>query len=747
MQLINILKNINSFENSKDLILKQWTNYSDAKSILNFHDVDITLFTTYYASGVFEYFMDVIRGSKDLGDCPVMHEFLAYLKDKNISANELFTICSYFRRSIIDFVYEFNMESKELLDEISYLFDSNFSGVLNLYVDTIYQKEKEIEKNIELLNEYKKVLDESAIVSKTDANGVFIYANDKFCKISGYSEAELLGQSHMILKDSSTNDEFFEDMWKVLKDEQIYKGTIKNRKKNGKIFYLDVTMLSINESTEFIAIGYEVTQLIETTEQALEDSKAKESFLSSMSHEIRTPLNAILGFITILMEDEKDLKHASYLKIINDSGETLLSIINDILDFSKLKSGSFSIEDKVFNPYDEFSHILDLFSESAYKKNILINFTLDYSLPNSLIADTLRIKQVFSNLFSNAIKFTHDGGEIDIFISYKDEIVKIIVSDNGRGVKNEEILFDAFKQDKDTVGGTGLGLSISKDLATHMDGDIVYKKKNPKGSIFEFTFKAKVGIKTEIVEKNELKNNKQRRFKGHVLVAEDNMANQELIKVILNRYGLSYYIASNGIEAVNTFKIASFDLVLMDKQMPLKDGLAATKDILDYEKDKGLEHIPIVGLSANVVSQNYYWDGFLGKPLIITELENILQKYLQEENSLDKEEVLDTFNMVEFKELKDELLLNDNELGLLLSTFFQKMKKSLPELLDAIEKKDYKKISLESHSIKGSASNFRFTNLESMAKDLEQHSKKVDKEFNYLNTFNEIEKILAKLIK
>jgi len=248
---------------------------------------------------VFDYFMDVINGEKELGDCPVMHELLTYLKDREITANELFRICSHFRRAMIDFSYDANINSKKVFDAISYVFDANFSGVLKVYTDTIYQKELEIAKNVQLLNEYKKALDESAIVSKTDENGVFIYANEKFCEICGYSKEELIGQSYTILRHADSSDEVFEDMWKTLHNDEIYKGTIKSLNKNGSSFYLDITMLPINESTEFIAIGYEVTKLIETRQDALAASQAKESFLSSMSHEIRTPLNAILGFVTI----------------------------------------------------------------------------------------------------------------------------------------------------------------------------------------------------------------------------------------------------------------------------------------------------------------------------------------------------------------------------------------------------------------------------------------------------------------
>ncbi len=869
---------IDRFEQNKDAILNQWISYTEPKEILEFHQIDTSIFKDYYGSGVFDYFMAVIKGQKELGDCPVMSQFLAYLKDRDISANELFTICSHFRKSIIDFSYDAQVNSKLLFDEISYVFDENFSGVLKLYTDTIYQKEQEIAKNVELLNEYKKALDESAIVSKTDVEGTIIYANENFCQLSGYTRGELLGQPHSIVRHSDVPDSFFDEMWKILNEKQIFQSTIKNRKKDGSSYYLDITIVPIIDAVqgvnEFISIGYEVTTLVNARQEALEAGKAKESFLSSMSHEIRTPLNAILGFVSILLEEEHDPRHRNYLSIINNSGENLLGIINDILDFSKLRSGVFSVEKKVFNPHEEFSHALELFSQSAYAKNILIRSFIDPKIPYELIADPLRIKQVFSNLLSNAIKFTPENGEIEAVIEYEDKQLQVFVRDSGKGIKQseQEKIFDAFAQAKGTEGGTGLGLSISKQLVEHMGGSIDYTNEEETGSCFslkipvdkpdivaEFPFdprpfqKLRIAILCEELEQEErfkylrryfdsfelntfcirdlkedeydllmfideymqeekieelkqldvasiallnqpnkkyddvkhitplvypiycekmyhvflealelthqddetfVKQKKQRRFKGHVLVAEDNTANQELIKIILERYGLSYYIASDGDEAVQTFKVASFDLVFMDEQMPRKDGLKATRDILEYESAQDKKHTPIIGLSANVIEGakerafSFGCDAFLGKPVVIREFEAVLETYLEEDSAVTKEMPPESFeaSSVDIKALKEELMLEDDEVRLLLQTFIQKMKKSLPVLSDAISEKDYAKISLEAHSVKGSSANFRFSRLEELSLSMESAARKKDQEFTYKETLEEMESIISAMI-
>ncbi len=869
---------IDELEQNKDLILNQWIAYSEPKEILTFHNIDTSLFKDYYGSGVFDYFMAVIKGEKKLGDCPVMSQFLAYLKDRDISANELFTICSHFRKSMIDFSYDAQVNSKSFFDDISYVFDENFSGVLKLYTDTIYQKEQEIAKNVELLNEYKKALDESAIVSKTDIDGKIIYANENFCQICGYSVDELLGQPHSIVRHPDVPESFFEQMWQTLHAREMFKGTIKNRKKEGSSYYLDITIVPIIDPvkgvTEFIAIGYEVTKLINARQEALEAGQAKESFLSSMSHEIRTPLNAILGFVSILLEEDHNPRHSHYLSIINNSGKNLLGIINDILDFSKLRSGVFSVEKKVFNPHEEFSHVLELFSQSAYAKNILIRSFIDPKIPYELIADPLRIKQVFSNLMSNAIKFTPEGGEVEVVVEYNGSNLSIVVRDSGKGIdeSEQEKIFDAFEQAKHTQGGTGLGLSISKQLVEHMGGAISYENSDLTGSCFTFTLpvnkpdtvaefpfdpvpfqRLRIAILCESVEQEErfkylrryfdsfglntfcirnfdedeydillfidenmtpemreelklldvasiallsspddkyenianitplvypiycekmyhvflealeltpnddesfVQQKKQRRFNGHVLVAEDNIANQELIKIILERYGLSYYIASDGLEAVQTFKVASFDLVFMDEQMPRKDGLEATHEILEYERVQHKKHTPIIGLSANVIegakerALSFGCDAFLGKPIVIREFEAVLDQYLEEAKAVNKPVSHEKFNAsrVDMQALKKELMLDDEEITLLLQTFVSKMKKSLPILAEAIEKRDYSKISLEAHSIKGSAANFRFSRVEGLSAEIESSARGKSEGFDYKSALEELENIVSEMM-
>jgi len=742
------------FKRSKAIILKQWVSYDSPKEILNLHEIDENHFIKNYASGVFDYFMGVIAGEVEIGNCPVMQELLAYLKFREIGADELFEICSHFRRSMIDVSYDMGMNSKELFDEISYVFDKNFHGILKFYTDSIFQK------------------------------------------------------------------------------------------------------------------------LVDARQEAILAGQAKEYFLSNMSHEIRTPLNAILGFVNLLIDEDLSKKHRNYLEIILSSGENLLSIINDILDFSKLRSGEFSIEPKVFSLHDELSHTMELFVASANAKDITITSFINPKIPIQLYGDALRIKQIISNFISNAIKFTPEGGVIEIEASYNKGILKISVSDNGIGIDVADLkkVFTAFAQAQHSenrkIEGTGLGLSISYQLAELMNGKVEVASIVGEGSTFwmeipieaasgeckiieniedfqkldivlyaknkELNFKHDAFIKyaevfdidVSIVEsidddfdicvfvheeldlefKRDILTSDKKfvalmsreydeyekydhinaicfplycskihmvfsellypqeyaeadkeialKFQGHILIAEDNEANQELIKIILAKYGLTFDLAKNGREAYALYKENSYDLILMDEQMPLMDGVESVKKIIEYEEKNALRHTPISALTANVIKGAKErglligFDAFLGKPIVLKELERIFQAYLKVDTfnkNSKKEEILEKqkeskIEGLDVEKLTKELMLTSDELRMLLTLFIKKMQTTLPELYEAIKNRKYRKIALKAHSIKGSSGNFRIEELLKNAAEMEQMAKHENHEYDYEAVFEKIQK-------
>jgi CheY-like chemotaxis protein len=234
-------------------------------------------------------------------------------------------------------------------------------------------------------------------------------------------------------------------------------------------------------------------------------------------------------------------------------------------------------------------------------------------------------------------------------------------------------------------------------------------------------------------------------YKGHLLIAEDNEANQELIKIIIQKYGLSFDIVENGKEAFEAFKVNSYNLILMDQQMPVMNGNEAVSKIIEYEYEKGLVHTPISALTANVIKGTKEkgllsgYDAFLGKPLIVKELERIFETYLEKDLiAPDREYIvgLDT------KKLTKELMLTDDELMMLLKLFLKKMSKTVPELEVAISNSDYSKIAILAHSVKGSSGNFRIKSLQNIASEMENQAKNRDAEYNYFDSLVKIKFIL-----
>jgi len=872
-QLLNLVKNKNVLIESKKSVLLSWTSYDSLQKLLRLHDIDKNMFLEEYGGGVFDYFMGVIVGKVKIGECPIMQKLLFYLKDKDIRADELFEICSHFKRAMVEYTFDKEINSKELFDELTYIFDRNFQSILKYYSDTIFEKEQEIDRHVKLLNEYQKALDESAIISKTDQSGKITYVNDKYAKLSGYTIDELMGSNQSMTRHADMPHEYFEDLWFQLENAGIFRGTIKNNKKNGGYFYIDVTIIKIidpyDNSVEYISIGNDVTTLIDARLEAQKASQAKDYFLSNMSHEIRTPLNAILGFVNLLIEQDLSKQHRKYLEIILNSGENLLSIINDILDFTKLRSGEFTIEPRIFSIHNEISHTLELFVASANAKDIVVTSFIDPTIPKELYADSLRIKQILSNLLSNAIKFTKIGGHIHVeAVCKKNNILKVSVRDNGIGIAQDDIrsIFTAFTQagrwEVDGLEGTGLGLSICHQLAEHMGGSVHVASKLGEGSTFWVEIPVEIHnnecqifsdldelkrLKTVFYSKDMIRGYKAdsflkysdifnmdiemvdnldgeydiavfldeyidgemkekiinsdkkyvaitsnpsdkyekyshissacfplycskirttfdellhpdsfsihkrentMKFQGHVLIAEDNEANQELIKILLTKYGLTYDLAANGLEAVNLYKTNKYDLILMDEQMPIMDGNEAVSNIIKYERENGLKHTPISALTANVIKGakerglKSGFDSFLGKPVVIKELERVFFNYLKvAEESVESSEPSKRTDIIEgldYEKLSQDLMLSSDELIMLVELFLKKMAKQVPDLQNAIESRDYKQIALIAHSIKGSSGNFRLESVQDEGAKIENMAKAKDKDFDYEHSLKKI---------
>ena len=416
----------------------------------------------------------------------------------------------------------------------------------------------------------------------------------------------------------------------------------------------DFTLLENNNNDEFSVLfdGYNAMiskineqqiNLKKETKRAEEANRAKSSFLANMSHEIRTPMNAIIGFTDLLDEQVKEKRLKSYIKTIKSAGATLLALINDILDLSKIEAGKLSIISRPTNIKKLIEEIAAVFTMKVQEKGLDLVVKVDENIPQSILIDDVRVRQILINLVSNAVKFTEKGFvkieakalKVDGHLSKMD--LQISVEDSGIGIPSQQMkkVFGDFEQvegqDNRKYGGTGLGLSISKRLALMMGGELSVESQEGKGSNFIVKIYnidvSNIQIETQSSSQEYLDN--QIIFeKSKILVVDDIENNRELIKSNFEDSNVEVITANDGLEAIEAFKTYHPDLILMDIRMPNMDGYEAAQKI------KEIRNVPIIALTASVMKDEYdqvkstNFDGYLRKPVLKKDLISELSKYL-----------------------------------------------------------------------------------------------------------------------
>jgi PAS domain S-box-containing protein len=454
-------------------------------------------------------------------------------------------------------------------------------------------------------------------------DGKYTYVSPSVKTILGYEPEELMGTTGLMMVHPDDAESVQISHQHALSGKTLLNSRFRLRKKDSNYVWVDCytkpiqdetgKVISIQTSSRDITLQKEFeNQIIHAKEQAEAATKAKSQFLSTMSHEIRTPMNAVIGLTHLLLQNEPRPDQIDNLNLLKFSGENLLTIINDILDFSKIEAEKLTLEYINFKLLDLVTTIVNIHSPKARDKGIRLDFDFDKNTPSVVLGDPVRLNQIITNLLSNAIKFTNYGSVKLLLKSErsgdKHHRIRFIVRDTGVGIPNEKLvaIFDSFSQANNEItrkfGGTGLGLTISKRLADMMAGQISVESILNKGSIFEFTLVMEEGQTIQELKTNRQRTGGELSEKNRVLLVEDNHVNQVVAVSFLTKWNIEVDCVDNGALSLDKIKSKSYDLVLMDLEMPEMDGYSATVAIRKMEDDY-FKAVPILALTASAMSE------------------------------------------------------------------------------------------------------------------------------------------------
>ena len=582
-----------------------------------------------------------------------------------------------------------------------------------------------------------------AIICTHDLEGNLMTVNPALCESIGYSEGEIIGKNLSEVLPQEDKIALKNLYLFSIANESKAKGVFRVIKKDGSKIFLLYENFKVEEAgiaPYVIGFAQDITDRIKTEKELKiakkiteETALLKERFLANMSHEIRTPMNGIIGMTHLLEKTSLHSEQKKFLKIINDSAQNLLCIINDILDIEKIGAGEVNLECIPFDLVNKTSSVISLFEYVADAKGLSLKFNNQIGEKLIIDGDPSRYSQVLNNLIGNAIKFT-DKGSITVSASIinetQDEVtLKFDVIDTGIGVEENKLqkIFQPFAQAySDTTrkyGGTGLGLSITKNLLELQGGTVTVQSKLGYGCKFTFTIKYKKSLSKEmtIPDVDIIKPMPTELGNIRVLLAEDNEVNQLLANSILMHWGLETRIANTGNEVIELLNAEEFDLVLMDIQMPEKNGLEATIEIRNLA-DNRKRNIPIIALTANALKGeekkyiNVGMDDFLTKPFKEKDLREVIVRVLDNNGSFGR--VLEnktgnqlTTSMIEENQSEDERLYDMNSLNevsrgnkefivTLAKIFLNTIPKNCSEMAEAAESKNWDRVSNLAHKLK-----------------------------------------------
>lgn len=633
---------------------------------------------------------------------------------------------------------------------------------------------KNIQQQIEQSEKkYKDVIENSlAIVTTHDLDGKFLSVNPMVKKLYGYNDDEVIGKSLTDFMPEEDKLLFNENYLQKIKKEKQASGIFRVISKKGYIVYsLYNNYLKESPDTDPYVIGFavDITDRI-IAEKELKNAKkiteelamAKQNFLANMSHEIRTPMNAIMGMANQLHKTNLNKEQNFYLDTIHTASENLLIILNDILDLSKIEAGELSIEKIGFEPKLVVGRAMQVMMHKAEEKGLsFTNSYCDTRLSNVLIGDPYRLNQILLNLISNAIKFTEKGG-VDLICKViqdnsKYQLIEATVKDSGIGMDDEfkKNIFEKFKQEDESVtrkfGGTGLGMSITKDLISLMEGEITVESKKGEGTSVSFRIPFLKGSKNDLPIKEVEKASTEVLLNKRVLITDDNEMNRLVATTILKNYGTINDEAQNGAEAIEKIKLNTYDIVLMDLQMPVMDGIEATKTIREKYNIK----IPIIALTAFAAKgdrERFLEAGmndYLSKPFNENDLLNVVAKWLNKKvlpKQKSSNEVASTqlYNLAKLKNISNG---NKEFVNKMVVLFIDQSSKIISEIKEAFKASEIEKVNKLAHKIKPSLDTMGLDSLKDVIREIEIYPNNTAKNFNLELAIEQIDKKIIEVNK
>jgi PAS domain S-box-containing protein len=616
-------------------------------------------------------------------------------------------------------------------------------GTDNTARKLVEAEQKKLDQRLRDQQFYTRSLIESNIdaLMTTDPSGIITDVNKQMEALTGCTRDELIGAP---FKNYFTDPERAEAAIKlVLSEKKVTNYELTARARDGK-----ETVVSYNVTTFYdrgrtlqgvFAAARDVTErkrVEAELQQAMAEtaSRAKSDFLASMSHEIRTPMNAIIGIADLLAKTPLSPEQNKYVQIFRRAGDNLLNLINDILDLSKVEASQLELERTGFSLNDLLEKVREMVAVRAHEKGLALVCEIAPKVPTDLVGDPTRLRQVLLNLLGNAIKFT-ESGEVALRVTPDADssvpgALRFTISDTGIGIPGEKLgaVFERFTQaDSSTTrryGGSGLGLTISKRLVELMGGRIWVESGVGKGSVFSFavpleiwagaTWRAAVPVGTGPEPPLPAL---------HILLVEDSPDNRTITVAYLQDTPYRVEIAENGAVAYEKFTAGHYDLVLMDRQMPVMDGLTATRAIREWEQANHRPPTPIIALTASALKGDQEkcvaagCTAYLAKPIKQEVLLQAIKEHSLVAPASSKEESV----------RKDTILVHANpKFADLIPGFLQNRRQDVIAMLDALDRGDFETVESLGHGMKGAGGNYGFQAITDIGAALEQAAESAD---------------------